>query len=171
VRRLITTYAVDSSEEAVALAERFREEDRYDLFRGQRKNRPVVPTFARRNKEQVEVAQERLKLFFYWLQEQPELAALADRQDPAIVDQMYAVAQHYGLPTLFCDFTFEPRVAGFFASSEEGSEGGTSVIVCCNSKELISWCEPHFLPEMRLPEVLNQLLRNSRRKLGRSPQL
>jgi hypothetical protein len=148
-------YAADSIEEAVALAERLREERRYDLFRGQCENWPVVPTLARLNEEEVAAAKERLKLFFSWLQEQPELAALADRKDPAIVDQKYAIAQHYGLPTLFCDFTLEPRVAGFFASSRKGSEGGgTSVIVCCNSEDLLSWCKQVFFPEMRLPEVL-----------------
>ena len=41
------TYTRNSVEEAVALAERFRDEGRYDLFRGQRENWPVVPTFAR----------------------------------------------------------------------------------------------------------------------------
>jgi hypothetical protein len=122
--QLPSNYAADSIEKAVALAERFREEGRYDLFRGQRENWPVVPT-------------------------------LADREDPAIVDQKFAIAQHYGLPTLFCDFTLEPRVAGFFASSRKGSEGGgTSEIVCCNSEDLISCCKETFFPEMRLPEVL-----------------
>jgi hypothetical protein len=153
--QLPRNYAADSIEEAVALAERLREEGRYDLFRGQRENWPVVPTLARLNEEEVAAAKERLKLFFSWLQEQPELGALADHEDPAIVDQKYAIAQHYGLPTLFCDFTLEPRVAGFFASSRKGSEGGgTSVIVCCNSEDLISCCKQVFFPEVRLPEVL-----------------
>ncbi len=147
-------YAADSIEEAVALAERFREEGRYNLFRGQRENWPVVPTLARLNEEEVAAAHERLKLFFSWLEEQPELAVLADREDPTIVDQKFAIAQHYGLPTLFCDFTLEPRVAGFFASSRDESEGGTSVLVCCNSEDLLSCCEQTFFPEMRLPEVL-----------------
>ena len=145
---MANTYAVNSVEEAVALAERFRGEGRYDLFRGQRENWPVVPSLARLDEAGQEDASDRIKLCFSWLQKQPELSALADREDPSIVDQKYAVAQHYGLPTLFCDFTLEPAVAGYFASSEPQAAEGTSVIVCCNSEELISWCERYLSPDM-----------------------
>jgi hypothetical protein len=135
-------YEKDNIEQAVPLAERFRQEGRYDLFRGQRENWPVVPTLARLNEEEAAAAQERYKVFFSWIEQQPELVALGDRDDRAIVDQKFAIAQHYGLPTLFCDFILEPRVAGFFASSSDRSEGtGTSVILCCNSHDLISWCK------------------------------
>jgi hypothetical protein len=147
-------FEVDSIEEAVALAERFRQEGRYDLFRGQRENWPVVPTLARLGEEGQKEAQERLKFFFAWLQEQPELTELADRQDPCIVDQKYAVAQHYGIPTSFCDFTTEPAVAGFFASSKDADGKGTSVIVCCDSADLLSVSQSIFPSGYPQPEVL-----------------
>lgn len=134
----MNTFKVDCIEDAVALAERFKQEGKYDLLRGQRANWPVSPTLARLDDEGRRVAGERLKLFFAWVQDQPELTGLADRQDPRTVDQKYAVAQHYGIPTSFCDFTTEPTVAGFFASSTDARGDGTSVIVCCDSSDLVS---------------------------------
>jgi hypothetical protein len=147
-------FEVDSIEEAVALAERFRHEGRYDLFRGQRENWPVVPILARLSVEGHREAGERLKFFFSWLQEQPELTELADRQDPHIVDQKYAVAQHYGIPTNFRDFTTEPAVAGFFASSTAADADGTSVIVCCDSADLLSVSRSILPSGHPRPEVL-----------------
>ena len=151
----MTTYSADSIDAAVALAERFRKEGRYDFFRGQRENWPVAPTLARLKEQEVEAATDRLQLFFSWVQEQPELAALANRDDQSIVDQKYAIAQHYGFPTLFCDFTLDPKVAGFFARTQAtAGKGGTSVIVCCREDQLIASCERRFPPGLPLPEVL-----------------
>jgi len=147
-------FEVDRIEDAVALAERFKQEGKYDLFRGQRANWPVAPTLARLNEEGIRVAGERLKLFFAWVQEQPELTGLADRQDPHIVDQKYAVAQHHGIPTNFCDFTTEPAVAGYFASSTDAGGDGTSVIVCCDSSDLLSASSTILPSDYPQPEVL-----------------
>lgn len=130
----MTIHVAKSIEEAVELAERFRAEGRYDLFRGQREDWPLTATLARLPEAQRDAAAQRLQKFFAWLARQPEVAALADRNDPAAVDQKIALAQHYGLPTLFCDFTAEPRVAGFFAASNGAA--GPSVIVCCHSDTL-----------------------------------
>jgi hypothetical protein len=45
----MTTFTAGSIQEAVRLATEFREEGRYDLFRGQRENWPVRSTLARLN--------------------------------------------------------------------------------------------------------------------------
>jgi hypothetical protein len=156
----MNTFDVDSIEEAVALAERFRQDGRYDLFRGQRENWPVVPTLARLGEDGQREARERLTFFFSWLEEQPELSEIADRQDPDIVDQKYAVAQHYGIPTTFCDFTTEPAVAGFFASSANADSDGASVIVCCNSMDLLSVSRSIFPSGHPQPEVLRITVQN-----------
>lgn len=152
----MTTYSASSIQEAVALAARFRDEGRYDLFRGQHRDWPVRSSLARLRPKQVAEADERLKIFFGWVQGHPELAALADRKDPRAVDQKLAVAQHYGLPTNFCDFTTDPSVAGFFASTDPADEPqGSSVIVCCRTRDLLEFCETYFPPGRPQPKLLS----------------
>ena len=151
----MTTFATSSIQEAVELATQFREKGGYDLFRGQREDWPVKSSLARLEEAERYAAGEQMKVFFSWMESCPELGEFADRQDRRIVDQKFAVAQHYGLATGFCDFTTDPSVAGFFASSAASVEPmGTSVIICCNSSDLIQWCRVHLDPETPPPEVL-----------------
>lgn len=141
----VNTYQAASIDEAVALAERFKREGRYDLFRGQRSNWPVVASYARLGEQGRKDADKRLQFFFSWLAQQPDLVELADRHDRDIVDQKIAVAQHYGIPTNFCDFTTEPAVAGFFASAKDAGSQGPSVIICGDSVDLSRYRHPEIL--------------------------
>jgi hypothetical protein len=157
----MTTYATSSIQEAVELAARFREEGRYDLFRGQRKDWPLKSSLARQSEADRNKAEERIELFFSWVESCPELKEFSDREDQRTVDNKYAVAQHYGLATTFCDFTTDPSVAGFFASSDVGADSaGRSVIICCNSREFIQWCRTHLDPDMAHPELLRLSIPN-----------
>ena len=122
---------------AVALAEELRKAGEFDLFRGQVVNYPLRSTATRPGINPDEVL-EKLNDFYSWVQQTPELSSL--HKDP---DLALAVAQHYGLPTPFMDFSLSPAVAGYFAShSNRSREDGpaTSCIVCANSKLLVnSW--------------------------------
>ncbi len=139
--------------EAVRLATEFGKAKRYDLFRGQRKDWPLRSSLARLSEEDALKATERIKLFFSWIDSYPELKHLSNRQDQDIVDQKFAVAQHYGFSTNFCDFTTDPSVAGYFASSHTALEQGQkSVIICCNSNEFTEWCRTR--PEKPRAQVL-----------------
>lgn len=53
-----------------------------------------------------------------------------------------AIAQHYGIPTDFVDFTYSPEVAAFFAThSPKDLTGKNGVIICINKKEFQSVME------------------------------
>ena len=132
------TFTAGSIHEAVDLARQLRDEERYDLFRGQRQDWPLRSSLARLNfQAEIERATKQMQLFFSWIASTPDLHEFANLENLRLVDQKYAIAQHYGLATNFCDFTTEPAVAGFFASSHPPRAGETSVILCCNSSELI----------------------------------
>jgi hypothetical protein len=103
-------YEVGSCQEAIELARTFREKGAYDWFRGQASAaHPVVPTLLRATTD-LRLAEERLDRFFGWARRTRGLEPIARDET-----QMHAVAQHYGMPTHFVDFTVDPDVAGFFA--------------------------------------------------------
>src|SRR5207245_3740132 len=75
--------------------------------------------------------------FAQWVKSARGLEDLAESGDLAI-----AVAQHYGLPTNFIDFTTEPKSAAFLATDgwkESGSKEG--VIICVNTQVLLDFWE------------------------------
>lgn len=135
VRRAIAckTHEVNSIEEAVELATRFKIEGKYNWFRGQQKDWPLYPTAARNGTgpdEEKRVTDVQL-LLLSWLRQTPGLSEIADD-----IDAVLSIAQHYGLPTSLLDFTTDPGIAGYFASSEtkEGNQKGC--IYCLNTDEL-----------------------------------
>jgi hypothetical protein len=109
---------VDNVAEAVRLAEKSKRSGDYDWFRGQTRNWPVRPSFMRlKDESSRQAALEKLGRYEAWVKSTPGLEHLASDTDAAI-----AVAQHYGLPTNFVDFTTDPRIAGFFASQTKGRD-------------------------------------------------
>jgi hypothetical protein len=102
---------VDSQARAFDLAIQFQQEHRFDWFRGQTKNWPLKPSFARLDEDRRERALEKAERFSLWAKTTPGLEPIAANNDHLI-----AVAQHYGLPTSFIDFTTDPRVAAFFST-------------------------------------------------------
>lgn len=117
--------------EAVRLASQWKTQGKYDWFRGQTHLWKIIPTIGRPNIQQEEVY-EKLERFYFWLQNTPGLEYLAQN-----VDEAMAVAQHYGMPTSFVDFTTNPKVAGFFATNEDNLEiGQDCCIYCLNTNHL-----------------------------------
>lgn len=123
---------VDSVEDAVRLAEERKDAGLAHWFRGQAKEWRVHPTFVRLTLEKRERALERLNNFDKWVRQAPGLESLAES-----IESVTAVAQHYGLPTTFLDFTTEPKIAGFFASEKAGSATTKDMacIFCLNEED------------------------------------
>jgi FRG domain len=95
---------------AVEMAEEMKRRGAHEWFRGQTRNW-TLQSSLNRNKATYNESITRLQRFSGWLKCTPGLEALWND-----VDGTVAVAQHYGLPTHFIDFTTEPYVAGYFAS-------------------------------------------------------
>ncbi|SRR5579871_2172888 len=132
----LATHSAANVEEAVELANRFREEGRYNWFRGQAKDWPPHSSLfrTRTDPELQTLALRRLSMFLNWLRKTPQLQGLIDNPDKAFV-----IAQHYGIPTHYIDFTTEPGVAGFFAADAQASQNPDELacIYCMDTDELM----------------------------------
>ncbi|MFY0575227.1 FRG domain-containing protein [Cystobacter fuscus] len=147
------TVEVSNVHEAVALAEKWKSEGRYDWFRGQRRNWPLKSSIARLDADGRARARKQLGRFRHWVANTPGLEAIA-----ASEDAMGAVAQHYGLATSLVDFSTEPRVAGFFATHREKVvPEQLGCIICLNTADFREVCaawpqaESLSLELLRLP--------------------
>ncbi len=132
------TFEVESLEAALALAQQFLDEGRYDWFRGQ--VAPWVPhsslfrCFLERDQSEYQEARRSVDWLIDWARGIPQLAELANGKQSYGIQ---AIAQHYQIPTNLIDFTTSPRVAGYFAAdSQEQPTGGTSCIYCLNTERL-----------------------------------
>jgi FRG domain len=126
-------YEVDNVDEAISLAKRFRDAGQFDLFRGQLQNWPMEPTLRRLSASMRDAARDKFKRLAYWALDRPPLKSMAED-----VVTLSAIAQHYGVPTTYLDFTADPGVAGFFATDVDDSRSfkatSPSCIICLNSR-------------------------------------
>jgi len=141
---------VDSVEEAVAHARALRRENPALIFRGQRKNWPVVSSFLRLDERGREDCLEQLGRFQHWINLTPGLEALRDATDEKI-----AIAQHYGIPTNFIDFSTKPEIAAFFATEQAESDNGgeDACIICLDPDDLLRMWSG-MMPDQTPPELL-----------------
>ncbi len=94
-------HKVNNVDEAVKLANKLKEQNGYDLFRGQIKNWLLKSSFGRQvDKNKKDEAIEKMARFVWWVKRTKGLEELAKHPD-----DMIAIAQHYGIPTNFVDFT------------------------------------------------------------------
>jgi len=93
-------YRTESIMEALKLAEKFKKSGKYNLFRGQAKNWEVVPTAGRISKEKFEQSKKQLERLLYYFSTETVLKKYCSR-----IDDFFAIAQHYGIPTNYIDFT------------------------------------------------------------------
>lgn len=135
-----TVYEVADIEEAVELANEFRDNGTCDWFRGQTRPWPPYSSLFRlRRGSDVEASiaarDRRLAMFLSWLNKIPELRYLLE---PEHDHSFFAIIQHYGIPTDYIDFSTDPGVAGFFAAdTETPPDGEKSCIYCLDSKDLM----------------------------------
>jgi len=145
----VRLHRVKNVSEAVALAEEFKRNGTHDWFRGQVSNWPLKSSYVRLKEEQLDETMQKLGRFEHWAKQTPGLESLAGH-----VDSLVAVAQHYGLPTNFVDFTTEPEVAGFFASHGKPTQGMDSCIMCLDTKDLKDFWSRMMPPQYRPPEFI-----------------
>ncbi|ALU28218.1 FRG domain-containing protein [Myroides odoratimimus] len=134
-RNTTTIHKVKDIVSAIKLAEELSIKNEYDFFRGQRKIYDLLPTIKRENVDQKESILK-LKKFDNWIHNTPELKSLHNNQISIL-----AVAQHYGMNTNLIDFSYSPRIAGYFAS-DGAKNGDYGEIICLNKKKFTeSWLE------------------------------
>lgn len=127
------TYRVSNSQEALNLANKFKSQGRFNLFRGQNEDWPLVPSVYRLSNEKKEKARQRLLRLMDYLYSIPETVEYADS-----ADLISTIAQHYGIPTDFIDFSSSPEIALFFAThSKKDLTGKEGIIICINKSEFI----------------------------------
>lgn len=118
---------------ALALAEAGRSSGKWNLFRGQTNAAWKVTTSAERlSADDREQAYERYARFHNWARGEEAMNSYFD-----LPDSIWAIAQHYGIPTRFIDFTDDPKIAAFFASDtqRDAEPQQQAAIVCFNSEE------------------------------------
>jgi len=137
--------------EAVAIAERLKALGEAHWFRGQIQDWPkVAPTIWRLPPERLEDAKQQVARLADWARITPGMQELS-----AAPDALLAVAQHYGVPTPFLDFTTEPRIAGFFATNGYSQDCVESVIICLDIEEAgRRWQEVARERTLPVPELL-----------------
>ena len=134
----VRVFEASGVEEAVELAHQMKREGHYDWFRGQVCDWPPHSSLFRVNQcedpAQRERVVRRLDLFCKWAGDTPELQYLLA---PERVHDLFAILQHYGVPTHYIDFTTDPAVAGFFAAdTKKPPADGQSCIYCLDTENL-----------------------------------
>lgn len=146
---VIMIYSVNNIYEAYDLLVQFRAEKRYHWFRGQSRNWAILPSLLRLNEIQRKKSIEKLGRFYSWLSSASECQHLGNK-----VDTYIAIAQHYGLPTPFLDFTTDPKVACFFASQKKWARSNWESTIICLNRYVFNRLLKIF-PSAPLPELLD----------------
>lgn len=129
-------------EEALKAASEWKAEGKYDWFRGQTHPWPLISTLGRLSEEGREETRRKLGRFYDWVISTPGLEPLYEE------NSFFAVAQHYGIPTNYIDFSTDPGVAGFFATHGGNLEAGQQCcIYCLNTKEIVDFWKSVVPPE------------------------
>jgi hypothetical protein len=138
-------------DEAIAVASQLKARGDYDRFRGQLQDWPLCPSALRIDEAQRSVTLEKLGRFEHWIRSTQGLDSLL------APDAFFAVAQHYGIPTNYIDFTTNAQIAGFFASDnpQDRSLERDSCIVCLNTEDLMRFWKalPAKYPPPELIEI------------------
>jgi hypothetical protein len=118
---------VANVDEAVTLACLFAHTRECDLFRGQVQDWPPAPSILRGLWSKPDEINDRWTRFRAWAESEPAVATYD-------LKSLWAIAQHYGLPSHMLDFSRNPRVAGFFATHGKADRPeAPEAIYCVNS--------------------------------------
>lgn len=125
------TYKTTNIKEALLLAKKFQKSGKYNLFRGQAQNWEVIPTAGRLSNHIFEQSKEQIERLFVFFNSDKSLKKYRKE-----VDSIFAIAQHYGIPTNYIDFTENIEVAFYFATNSKSNKiGEESSIICLNEKD------------------------------------
>ena len=124
------TYRVNNLEEALELANKFKLEGVYNLFRGQPQNWEVISSLGRQTDDQYDEAKKKLERLYYFFQTEVSL-----KKYFVDVDWFYAVAQHYGIPTNYIDFSSSVNVAAYFATNSLDNKIGEECVIACLNED------------------------------------
>lgn len=128
-------YKTKDLKEALKLAKDLKFNGRYNLFRGQAQHWQVVPTAGRLPPKELKEAEEKLKRLYYYFGTEPILNRFKSN-----IDWFFAIAQHYGIPTNYIDFTNSVEVAAYFATNSKSNKIGQSCeIICLNENDFNSF--------------------------------
>ena len=94
----------------------------FNLFRGQRKKWPILPSLFRGTRPERVLAESRLQRFLEWANDTSHLANLS-------ATQLLAIAQHYGIPTSLIDITRSYSAAMFFATYDAETDSTSTPTV------------------------------------------
>jgi FRG domain len=131
------TYKVKNLDEALLLAQKLKKKVKYDLFRGQAQNWRVTPTLSRISNKSYAQLKEKLERLYYFFSTHSSL-----KKFKTDIDWFYAVAQHYGIPTNYIDFTSDIEVAAYFATNSKSNIIGTDCsIICLNESDFKSFID------------------------------
>lgn len=159
-----TIIQATSIDEAINIALKGKAGGEWNLFRGQTNaNWQVTSSLERLTPEMRENALLEFNRFYNWAKEEPSM-----RDYFAQPDSIWAIAQHYGIPTNFIDFTDDPRVAAFFASDARETPpcGQKAAIVCLNDVDFTEFWESTWVHlvkgnrEAKPPEIIKIDVRN-----------
>ena len=138
----------DSLEKALDLAKKLQTKGY--VFRGQTNAKWLVTSSATRlNAAEFQEAQQKMGRFVNWARSMPQMNSVSSD-----IDSLLAIGQHYGLATLFIDFTDDPEIAAFFAcdTTREVPPGQNAAIICLNVSAFEKfWRDygPHLLANTR----------------------
>jgi len=158
-------FRANSVEDAIDLANNFKAEGKYDLFRGHSRDWETISTIQRLTDEtrglKIQVF-NRLYTFF------KENELLKHYVHNGLTSEFLAIAQHYGIPTNYIDFTSDPSTAAFFSTTSPNSKPGDEcVIICLNTEDFNSFnqdLETHInffsKRNLEIPKIINIQLDN-----------
>lgn len=141
---------VNSLDEALELTQAYQSTSEYDWFRGQSGIWPLIPSANRLDPQKRIQAEKSLQRLDAWA---------FKNGISTDTDYVEAIAQHYHMPTLFIDFTTDPKIAAYFAAQKSGNEPNEySCMYCLNShnfNESIESIKKYFPNLPSYPKLLD----------------
>ena len=137
----------DNVGDAVAYCINTYSESKY-VFRGQREDWPLRSTLFRIPENQREKKWQETLKFCRWMLNNSYLSPYHKPED-----QLIAIAQHYGYSTDLLDFTRDPKVAGFFASTGNVDVTKPGVILVVNLDMFKHLCHFYKIPGLLTSEI------------------